>query len=84
MRRHGATGPLVARLVGGARMFGALLSSGTNMGQRNIEAVRRSLAALRIPVVAEDVGGEYGRSVRVDAATGLVRVRSLSGGDRVL
>ncbi len=65
-------------------MFGALLSSGTNMGQRNIEAVRRSLAALRIPVVAEDVGGEYGRSVRVDVATGLVRVRSLSGGDRDL
>lgn len=84
MRRHGATGPLVAKLAGGARMFGALLSSGTNMGQRNVEATRHALEALGIPVVAEDVGGEYGRSVRVEPASGQVRVRSLAGGDRDL
>lgn len=84
MRRHGARGPLVAKLAGGARMFGALLSSGINMGQRNLEATRRALAGLRIPIVAEDVGGDYGRSVRVESATGAVRVRSLTGGDRDL
>lgn len=84
MRRNGARGRLVAKMAGGARMFGALLSSGINMGQRNIEATRSALARLGIEIVAEDVGGEYGRSVRVDAATGAVRVRSLVGGDRDL
>ena len=65
-------------------MFAALLSSGINMGQRNIDATRKALYKLGIPVVGEDVGGEYGRSVRVVAATGAMTVRSLMGGDREL
>lgn len=84
MKRHGATGRMVARMAGGARMFAALLSSGTNMGQRNIMATRAALHTLRIPIIGEDVGGEYGRSVRVLAATGAMTVRSLMGGDREL
>ena len=44
---------------------------------------RRS-SKLGIPVVGEDVGGEYGRSVRVVASTGAMTVRSLVGGDREL
>jgi chemotaxis protein CheD len=84
LRLHGATGPLVAKLVGGARMFGSLMSAGVNVGQRNLDATRAALARLRIPVVAEETGGEVGRSVRVDPASGLVQVRSLAGGDRDL
>lgn len=85
MRRLGASpARMVARLAGGARMFAALLSSGVNMGQRNIDATRKALYKLGIPVVGEDVGGEYGRSVRVVAATGAMTVRSLVGGDREL
>jgi chemotaxis protein CheD len=85
MRRRGAAQDrMVARLAGGARMFAALLSSGVNMGQRNIDATRKALYRLNIPVVAEDVGGEYGRSVRFVAATGALTVRSLVGGDREL
>ena len=65
-------------------MFAALLSSGINMGQRNLDATRAALERLGIPIVAEDTGGEYGRSVRLVAATGAMRVRSLVGGDRDL
>lgn len=83
-RRGAAQNRLVAKLAGGARMFAALLSSGVNMGQRNIDATRKALYKLNIPVVAEDVGGEYGRSVRFVAATGALTVRSLAGGDREL
>ena len=84
MRRRGAQGQIVARMAGGARMFAALLPSGINMGQRNIDATRAALYKLGIPVIAEDVGGEFGRSVRVVAATGAMTVRSLTGGDREL
>ena len=83
-RRGAAQSRMVARLAGGARMFAALLSSGINMGQRNIDATRKALYKLGIPVVGEDVGGEYGRSVRVVASTGAMTVRSLVGGDREL
>ena len=84
MKRHGARRKLVAKMAGGARMFAALLPSGINMGERNIEATRLALAKLNIKIVAEDVGGEYGRSVRFVAATGALTVRSLVGGNREL
>lgn len=83
-RRGAAQNRLVAKLAGGARMFAALLPAGINMGQRNVDATRKALYKLNIPVVAEDVGGEYGRSVRFVAATGAMTVRSLVGGDREL
>ena len=79
----GAVGVPVAKLVGGASMFGTLLATGgVNMGERNILASRRALAAAQIPLVAEDVGGDYGRSVYFDVATGVVRVASIRHGTR--
>jgi chemotaxis protein CheD len=70
-----------ARLIGGASMFASLLKvSGMNIGQRNVEAIRDALENAGIPVDAEDVGSDYGRSVRFDVATGRVEVRSLKRG----
>lgn len=84
MRALGATGPFAASLVGGAALFGPLLAFGGSVGARNIEAARKALAAARVPVVAEDVGGESGRTVSFDVSTGTVRVRSVRGGEHVL
>lgn len=84
MGRRGAAN-LTAKLVGGASMFGRLLTSGgVNMGERNVVATRRALGQARIAVSAEDVGGDYGRSVYFDVSTGAVRVVSLAHGERVL
>jgi chemotaxis protein CheD len=85
MRRLGSRGALTAKLAGGASMFRQLLGSGgINMGERNVEATRQALADARIPIVAEDTGGEHGRSVYLDVATGRVTVRSLKTGDVTL
>jgi chemotaxis protein CheD len=85
VRARGGTGPVVAKIAGGASMFGALLSgSGLNMGDRNLDATRRALAAANIPLVAEDVGGDFGRNVYLHLADGRVTVRSLRRGDHVL
>ena len=85
MRRLGARGPVAARLVGGASMFAGLLpSGGLNVGERNIEASRAALRLAGIPVVGEDVGGDYGRSVYFHLVDGRVEVRSLRVGSRVL
>ena len=74
-----------ARVVGGASMFATLLNGGgINMGERNVVATRRALVAAGIPLVAEDVGGDFGRSVYFDVATGEVRVTSIRHGERVL
>jgi chemotaxis protein CheD len=85
MRRLGSWGGLVARIAGGASMFAGLLpSSGINMGERNVEATRRALEAARIPIVGEDTGADYGRSVYFHVGDGRVVVKSLKSGDRVL
>ena len=54
------------------------------MGERNVVATRRALVAAGIPLIAEDVGGDFGRSVYFDVATGEVRVTSIRHGERVL
>ncbi|HKG95060.1 MAG TPA: hypothetical protein VKA84_24295 [Gemmatimonadaceae bacterium] len=81
MRKLGARGPLWAKLVGGASMFQKLLANGTNMGERNLDATRIALGAAGVPILAEDVGGDYGRSVYLDVRSGRVLVRSLKRGD---
>jgi len=47
-------------------------------------AGREALAAAKIPLVAEDTGLDYGRSVYFHLSDGRVEVRSLKKGDRVL
>ena len=86
LRRHGSGGSrdLVAWLVGGASMFGALLTSGINMGERNASAVRDALREAGIAIVGEDVGGDYGRTVHFDVAQGSVRVTTMRHGERFL
>lgn len=55
---------LKAKLAGGAQMF-AINSNSEMMriGDRNVEACKMILRQLRIPVVAEDTGLDYGRTV---------------------
>jgi chemotaxis protein CheD len=66
-------------------MFGQLVSgTGINVGERNVNATREVLAAAGIPLVAEDTGLDYGRSVYFHLADGRLEVRSLKRGDRVL
>lgn len=84
MKALGARGAISAKIVGGASMFAALLPGGINMGERNLEATRAVLERHRLPVIADDTGGDYGRSVFFNLATGKVAVRSLKRGHREL
>lgn len=69
---------MVARLAGGANMFQRLTSSDSvPIGERNVLALRTALRAAGIPIVGEAIGGEVGRSVWFDVATGTARVRSV-------
>ncbi|HEX9729139.1 MAG TPA: chemotaxis protein CheD [Gemmatimonadales bacterium] len=69
---------VTARLVGGASMFALLTPQGaTHIGQRNVIACRLALRTAGIALTTEVVGGEVGRSVWFDVATGEVVVRSV-------
>lgn len=81
----GKSGRVSAKIVGGASMFGQLaVGTGVNVGERNVLATREVLAEHDIPLLAEDTGRDYGRSVYFHLADGRVEVRSLKAGDRVI
>ena len=86
MRQLGARANRIrATIVGGASMFGNLLPvGGINIGERNVIAVREVLSEANLPIVGEDTGSDYGRSVYLFLDDGRVEVRSLRKGSRVL
>ena len=85
MKKLGARGPYTAKIAGGSSMFGALIpAGGINRGERNVLSSRQALNDAGIPLAAQDVGGDYGRSVYFHLDDGRVLVRSLKSGDRAL
>jgi chemotaxis protein CheD len=74
-----------ARIAGGASMFAGLTAPGTIlMGERNVVATRETLKLHGIPLGAQDVGADYGRTIRFRVADGVVHILSVSHGDRTL
>ena len=71
-------GRLVAKLLGGARMFTGS-AAGLDIGQLNRDACERILAGLNIPVIARDLGGDTGRNIIMSTTTGLVQVKVPGG-----
>ncbi len=78
-------GRLRAKIVGGASMFTSLLSAtGLQIGERNVVATRAALEHAGIPIVGQEVGGDYGRSVYFDVRDGRLTVKSLKAGHVIL
>jgi chemotaxis protein CheD len=67
---------LRARIFGGGRVIEALVPN-SDIGAANIAVAREVLAAHRIPIEAEDVGGTHGRRIRFDTASGRVMVQRI-------
>ncbi|MCJ8010626.1 chemotaxis protein CheD [Paenibacillus sp. KQZ6P-2] len=72
---------IVAKMAGGSQMF-AFAGTGDTMriGPRNVESCKLKLAELQIPLIAEDTGGNYGRTIELDASTGILYIRSVHTG----
>lgn len=72
---------ITARLAGGASMFSALAPPGTiQMGERNLVAARQVLNSHGVPLIAEAVGGDFGRTVRLRICDGRVEVSTVAHG----
>ena len=75
---------LRAKVFGGANMFSSIADdSCINIGERNLEAVREELGKKKIRIVAEEVGGKFGRTIFFDLKDGTVRVRDVKGEERI-
>lgn len=75
---------LTAKIAGGARMFTSFKDGSlSNIGERNVIAVKAELAKLGIPIIADDTGKDYGRTVSFDTADGAMYVKSANKGEWV-
>lgn len=69
---------LKAKIAGGANMFESQGESiYGNIGDRNVQSVKKVLTELGIPLLAEDVGLNYGRTVFLELETGKFSVKSI-------
>jgi chemotaxis protein CheD len=64
---------LHAKIAGGANMFATADATAT-VGVQNVLAIERILETLRIPIIARHCGGEQGRRLALDTATGIVTI----------
>lgn len=72
-----------AKMAGGATMFD-FFDASMNIGSRNVTAVKDKLAQLRIPVIASDTGGNYGRTIEFHIDTGHLYIKSAFKGSKVI
>jgi chemotaxis protein CheD len=67
-------GRIESKIAGGASMFS--FGDNMNIGEKNVQAVIRKLEEMKIPILAKDTGGNYGRTIEYHVETGLLVVKS--------
>ena len=84
MKAEGASQSMMtAKIAGGAVMFKSA-SAQFNIGERNVEAVKKILGNLGIPIIASDTGLNYGRTVTFFAENGNLEVNSATKGKSII
>ncbi|MGI6429656.1 MAG: chemotaxis protein CheD [Syntrophomonadaceae bacterium] len=86
MDKNGASrARLQAKIAGGAQMFKFSGESDImKIGERNTQAVIEHLAKQRIKLLAQDTGGNFGRTITFDVENGSLLVRTIGHGERVI
>ncbi len=78
-RISGKESRLSAKIAGGANMFANLNTASLDIGAKNIKAVKAALAAHKIRLAGEDVGGSHGRRITFNIVSGIATVRRFDG-----
>lgn len=76
---------ITAKIAGGAQMFAfANVTDIMRVGERNAESVRAVLKKIGVKIIADDTGGNYGRTVELILATGMYRIKTIDKGEKLL
>ncbi|MGB9915603.1 MAG: chemotaxis protein CheD [Candidatus Bathyarchaeales archaeon] len=70
---------LSAKIAGGACILPNLSNNDQHVGRKNVDAIKAALKDNRIRLVAEDVGGSYGRKIEFNIGNGTVTIRFPNG-----
>ena len=72
-------GRITAKIAGGACMFAFAMQSNDalNVGEKNVRSVKKVLEEFKIPILADDTGLNYGRTIIIDSNTGLLTIKAV-------
>ena len=86
MTRLGASRTqLVAKIAGGAHMFGKSQNNDMlKIGERNAAASLAILKQLSIPVQANDTGGSHGRTIELNTENGALKIKTVGAGEKFI
>lgn len=76
---------MVAKIAGGAQMFAFQNKSDmVRVGEQNVEASKAKLKELKIPILAEDTGNNYGRTIIFNPENGELLIRSVGKDEKII
>ncbi|MDO4772668.1 MAG: chemotaxis protein CheD [Bacillota bacterium] len=76
---------LVCKIAGGAQMFAFQSGNETmQVGKRNADAVREKMKQLGIKILADETGGNFGRTIEFSAETGILSIKTIGHGTKEL
>ena len=86
MTREGARKEfLIAKIAGGAQMFSFNKNNSIlKIGERNVRATKKKLSELNIKIISEDTGGNYGRTIELNAEDGSLLVKTIGHGIKII
>lgn len=74
---------IIAKLAGGSQMFSFNTSNDVlRIGERNIKASKEKIVKIGIPIVAEDTGGNYGRTIEFNTLDGNLLIKTIGHGTK--
>ena len=83
--RGAAKSRLRFAIAGGAQLFTLGSANGhLDIGKRNAEAVLEQIKNLNLRLVANDIGGKFGRTLYLNALSGEVVVKTVGGEEKLL
>lgn len=76
---------IVAKIAGGSQMFNFNSESDIlRIGERNTIATRENLKKFGISIISDDTGGCFGRTIELDAETGILLVKTIGHGVKTI
>lgn len=72
---------IISKIAGGSQMFSFQTNNEImKIGERNVIATKEILQSLNIPIIAEDTGGNYGRTIEFYSNSGKLIIKTIGHG----
>lgn len=77
---------MIAKIAGGAQMFsfGSNYNDLMSVGEKNVSAVKNILEQMKIKIMAEDTGLNYGRTIIFNSIDGSLLIKAVGKDEKII